>query len=181
MRVRFYPRGNNSLEVGSPPHYETNGVIMNGWAGKILDIDLTTRAIKSYPLDEEMARLFLGGRGLGARLLWDLVGPEVEPLSAAERADLHQRPADCHRLPDQQPLLGHHQKPADRDGAGCQFGRFLGHAVQENRLRCVDRARPGRKPRSTSRSSRQGASFHDAAALWGKRVGETTGCLGPEQ
>ena len=28
-----------------------------------------------------MARLFLGGRGLGARLLWDLVGPDVEPLS----------------------------------------------------------------------------------------------------
>lgn len=33
------------------------------------------------PLDREMARLFIGGRGLGARLLWDLVGPEVEPLS----------------------------------------------------------------------------------------------------
>ncbi|MCP4358456.1 MAG: hypothetical protein GY796_10610 [Chloroflexi bacterium] len=29
----------------------------------------------------EMARLFIGGRGLGARLLWDLVGPDVEPLS----------------------------------------------------------------------------------------------------
>jgi aldehyde:ferredoxin oxidoreductase len=29
----------------------------------------------------EMARQFIGGRGLGARLLWDLVGPEVDPLS----------------------------------------------------------------------------------------------------
>jgi aldehyde:ferredoxin oxidoreductase len=29
----------------------------------------------------ELMRQFLGGRGLGARLLWDLVGPEVEPLS----------------------------------------------------------------------------------------------------
>ena len=54
---------------------------MEGWAGKILDIDLTTGVSKDVPLDMEMARLFLGGRGLGARLLWDLVGPEVEPLS----------------------------------------------------------------------------------------------------
>ncbi len=54
---------------------------MNGWNGTILEVDLTTLTSKTYPLDEEMARLFVGGRGLGARLLWDLVGPEVDPLS----------------------------------------------------------------------------------------------------
>lgn len=54
---------------------------MNGWAGKVLDIDLTSGVIKSYPLDMDMAHLFLGGRGLGARMLWDEVGPEVDPLS----------------------------------------------------------------------------------------------------
>lgn len=54
---------------------------MNGWAGKILDINLTSGEIKSYPLDERKARLFVGGRGLAARMLWDEVGPEVEPLS----------------------------------------------------------------------------------------------------
>jgi aldehyde:ferredoxin oxidoreductase len=54
---------------------------MNGWNGKVLEIDLTTQTYKTYPLDMEMARQFIGGRGLGARLLWDLVGPEVEPLS----------------------------------------------------------------------------------------------------
>ena len=45
---------------------------MKGWAGKILDINLTSGTIETVPLDKEMARLFLGGRGLGARLLWDL-------------------------------------------------------------------------------------------------------------
>ena len=54
---------------------------MNGWNGNILEIDLTTQTHEIHPLDMEMARLFLGGRGLGARLLWDLVGPEVDPLS----------------------------------------------------------------------------------------------------
>ena len=54
---------------------------MQGWTGKILDINLSDGSIKTIPLDKDMACLFLGGRGLGARLLWDLVGPEVEPLS----------------------------------------------------------------------------------------------------
>mgnify|MGYP000604028077 CR=1 FL=1 len=54
---------------------------MNGWAGQVLDIDLTSGAIKTYPLDEKLARLFLGGRGLGARMLWDEVGPDVDALS----------------------------------------------------------------------------------------------------
>src|SRR5512136_2351899 len=54
---------------------------MNGWAGKVLDIDLTSRTTKNYPLDMEMAHPFVGGRGLGARLLWNMVGPGVDPLS----------------------------------------------------------------------------------------------------
>ena len=54
---------------------------MQGWAGKILDINLTEGTVETMPLDKEIARLFLGGRGLGARLLWNLVGPEAEPLA----------------------------------------------------------------------------------------------------
>jgi aldehyde:ferredoxin oxidoreductase len=48
---------------------------MAGWSEKVLDIDLKTLTYKTYPLDMEMARLSIGGRGLGARLLWDMVGP----------------------------------------------------------------------------------------------------------
>src|SRR5512135_2492214 len=54
---------------------------MEGWAGKILDVNLSDGSIRSYPLDMNLAHQFIGGRGLGARLLWDLVGPEVDPLS----------------------------------------------------------------------------------------------------
>ncbi len=55
---------------------------MHGWTGKILDINLSQGEIKTVPLDFETARLLLGGRGLGARLLWDMVGPEVQPFAA---------------------------------------------------------------------------------------------------
>ena len=53
---------------------------MNGWTGNILDVDLSTGKIETRPLDMEQARFFVGGRGLGARMLWDLVGPGIRPL-----------------------------------------------------------------------------------------------------
>src|SRR5512142_1994474 len=54
---------------------------MDGWMGKILEIDLSSGKVSEHPLDLEMARLYLGGRGLGARLLYDEVGPQVDPLA----------------------------------------------------------------------------------------------------
>jgi len=54
---------------------------MGGWMGKVLDINLSTGSVATRPLDMEMAHTFVGGRGLGARLLWDEVGPGVDPLA----------------------------------------------------------------------------------------------------
>ncbi len=54
---------------------------MHGWNGKILEVNLSNRTVSTRPQDMDIARLFLGGRGLGARLLWDEVGPSVDPLS----------------------------------------------------------------------------------------------------
>lgn len=42
-----------------------------GYAGKILEVDLTSQKIKKTPLDMDEARMFIGGRGLGAKWLWD--------------------------------------------------------------------------------------------------------------
>ena len=48
---------------------------------KTATIDLSTSRVEIVETPAETLRQFLGGRGLGAKLLFDLVGPEVEPLS----------------------------------------------------------------------------------------------------
>lgn len=53
----------------------------NAYAGKILYIDLTTGRSRTEPLDPELARKFIGGCGIGARLLYDLLKPDTNPLS----------------------------------------------------------------------------------------------------
>jgi aldehyde:ferredoxin oxidoreductase len=46
-----------------------------GYVGQILEIDLTTKQIKKTPLNMKEAQMFIGGRGLGAKWLWDRVKP----------------------------------------------------------------------------------------------------------
>jgi len=37
---------------------------MSGYCGKVLRVDLTTGAIRTEPLDLDVAKKFIGGRGL---------------------------------------------------------------------------------------------------------------------
>lgn len=51
-----------------------------GYMGRILDVDLTTRQITELPLDEDLCRAYIGGYGLGARILYDRMKPGVDAL-----------------------------------------------------------------------------------------------------
>ena len=51
-----------------------------GWAGKILDIDLSRRKVEKRPLDEKTALNFLGGRGLNGSVLYNEVKPGIDPM-----------------------------------------------------------------------------------------------------
>ncbi len=53
---------------------------MNGWAGRILYVDLSTGQTRIESLDPHVARDYLGGRGLGTRIVYDQVPPKADPL-----------------------------------------------------------------------------------------------------
>ena len=54
---------------------------LGGYAGKILHIDLTRKEAVRKDLDFEVAKRFIGGRGLGAKILYDLSKLKTDPLS----------------------------------------------------------------------------------------------------
>lgn len=54
---------------------------MYGWTGKLLRVNLTNGTIKKEALNLEDAKLYLGARGLGTKIMMDEVDPRVEPLS----------------------------------------------------------------------------------------------------
>jgi aldehyde:ferredoxin oxidoreductase len=54
---------------------------MAGYEGKILDVNLSTGAVKTSKIEEDVLRKFIGGSGLAAKLFFDRVPPDVDPLS----------------------------------------------------------------------------------------------------
>lgn len=46
---------------------------MNGYGGRILRVDLTSGRVTAQPVDPEMARKYIGGRGFAAKIIYDEV------------------------------------------------------------------------------------------------------------
>lgn len=54
---------------------------MEGYAGSILDVDLTKSTVEKTPVRDDWKRKYLGGRGFGVRIVSDMLDPETDPLS----------------------------------------------------------------------------------------------------
>lgn len=54
--------------------------MVGGYAGRILDVDLTTGRMREERPGEGLLRGFLGGYGVGARLLYDRMAAGIDPL-----------------------------------------------------------------------------------------------------
>jgi aldehyde:ferredoxin oxidoreductase len=55
---------------------------VGGYAGKILEIDLSTGKIGTGSIKEEDRKKFIGGSGLAAKIFFDSFDPKVDPLSS---------------------------------------------------------------------------------------------------
>lgn len=56
-----------------------------GYAGKILRVNLTRKLVSYEPLEENLAKRYLGGRGFGARILWNELKGKTSALSPDNR------------------------------------------------------------------------------------------------
>ncbi len=58
---------------------------MNGWMGKLLRINLSSFEHSEEPLDHDILKLYLGGRGLAVKMFSDEVTPETDAYSEANK------------------------------------------------------------------------------------------------
>ena len=54
---------------------------MKGVCGRLLEINLTEGKTKDYSISDDLLEKYLGGRGLGIRLLFDMLPEKTDPLS----------------------------------------------------------------------------------------------------
>ena len=51
-----------------------------GYAGKFLEVNLSTEKTKELVLEDEVLKNYVGGRGLAAKILWDRLGTKWETI-----------------------------------------------------------------------------------------------------
>src|SRR6056297_849671 len=54
---------------------------MRGWTGKLIRVNLSTQSIKLEDLNMDDAKKYIGGRGLGSKILYDEIDPKIDALS----------------------------------------------------------------------------------------------------
>lgn len=54
---------------------------MYGWTGQIIRVNLTAGTIKKEALPVSDLHNFIGARGLGSKIIFDEIDPQVDPLS----------------------------------------------------------------------------------------------------
>ncbi len=153
---------------------------MQGWAGKILDINLGSGSVETIPLDREMARLFLGGRGLGARLLWDLVGPEVEPLSPENVLIFTTGPITASSSQTSNRFNVSTKSPLTNTILHANSGGWWGMQFKRTGYDALIVRGKAEKPVMIEITA-EGVQILDAGHLWGKGVFETTEALGQKR
>jgi aldehyde:ferredoxin oxidoreductase len=152
---------------------------MNGWTGRTLDVDLTTGTIQTQPLDVERARLFLGGRGLGARLLWDLVGPEVGPLDPENVLIFATGPLTATGYQTSNRFTVSTKSPLTGTILDANSGGFWGMQLKKCGYDAlIVRGKAGQPV--WLEITPDASTLHDATPLWGRRVRETTKVLGQQ-
>ena len=150
---------------------------MGGWMGNVLDVNLTTGEVSTKPLDMELARQYLGGRGLGARMLWDEVGPEVDALSPANVLIFAGGPLTGTGYQTSNRFSVSTKSPLSGTVLDANSGGFWG--MQFKRTGFDAMIVRGKAEKPVYIEIKPGTvEIKDASHLWGKRVMETTALLG---
>lgn len=74
--------------------------MLGGYAGKILRVDLTTGEFHNTFYNEDTLRKYLGGSGLGARILYDETGPDTDPLGPENPLIFLTGPSEGTKMPN---------------------------------------------------------------------------------
>lgn len=98
---------------------------MYGYAGYILYVDLSHNQIRTEVLDPEVARKFLGGWGVNARLAWEAIPPQAEALSPENAIIMGTGPFSGTIVPGSSELSITTKLPLSGGiGTGCGGGHF---------------------------------------------------------
>lgn len=143
-----------------------------GYAGRILDVDLTSGASRALPLEAGLARRFLGGRGLAAHLLFEHLAPRADPLGPDNVLILASGPLNGTLVPGSNRIVVTAKSPLTEGYAASVAGRDFAAILKY--AGCDALILRGRAAAPCYLVVRDGAvAVRPAGHLWGMLTGDT--------
>ena len=138
----------------------------DGYADRVLRVNLTRRTVEDLPYRKEWKEHYVGGRGLGVRLVYDLVDPSTDPLGDGNAIVLAAGPLTGSGMP----LGSRHsvvtKSPLTGTLASSSSGGFFGTELKRAGVDAV--VVEGRSIAPVYLWIRDGAcEIRDASAFWG--------------
>jgi aldehyde:ferredoxin oxidoreductase len=146
---------------------------------KMLRINLTDRTIKKEDLDEKLAKKFLGGRGLGTKILYDEGVATVEPLSPENKLIFINGPLTGANVPTGGRYMVVTKAPLNNMIASSNSGGVWGARLKYAGYDALIVEGKAEKPVYLVIDDEH-VEIKDAAALWGKTSEETEEVLKEE-
>jgi aldehyde:ferredoxin oxidoreductase len=106
------------------------GDMQFGYAGTMLEVDLTSGRVAKKPLPEYLARDYIGGRGFVARLLWEKIGRGTDALGPENLLVIATGPLSGHLVPASGKTHFGTKSPATGGYADSNMGGHFGPALK---------------------------------------------------
>jgi aldehyde:ferredoxin oxidoreductase len=149
------------------------------YMGTMIRVNLSSGKISYEDTPMDLAKLYLGGRGLGSRILINEIDPKIDALSAENKLIFATGPLSNTNAPTGGRYMVVTKSPLTGTIASSNSGGVFGAYLKKAGYDAVIFEGKSEKPVYLS-ISEDGVELKDAAHVWGKRVEETTDMLTAE-
>lgn len=156
------------------------GTQMGGYMGKVLRVDLTTQEVCEYPWSDQERALYLGGKIMAAKILYDHVKAGTDPFSPENYVVVSTGPLSGTGAPCSSRFNMSTVSPLTGILASSNCGGPFGLSLKKAGLDALVITGKSEKP-VWIEIAEENVLFHDAGDLWGKTTGETQEALGEDR
>lgn len=146
--------------------------MLGGYTGKILRVNLTRRKTSIEALNKEVVRKFVGGKGLGAKILYDSLKPSIDPLGPENLLIFVSGPLTATLAPTSARWAVVTKSPLTNIFLDCQVGGYFGVTMKRAGFDCIIVQGKANNPVYLWIHD-ENAEIIDAQDLWGKGCLET--------
>ena len=143
-----------------------------GYAGKIAFVDLTKGEIKTETLDQDLARQYIGGHGLGARILFERLKKGIDPLGPENILGFTTGPLTGTKTPTGSRYMAVCKSPLTGGWGDANSGGYFGSELKAAGWDAVFVSGMASTPQYLMITDDR-IELKDASQLWGKDTVET--------